>query len=89
MIAESDAQIWARLIDADSSEIDEASAAALLKLRFRETDIDRMNELAAKARAGTLSPDERVEIESYSRVGNLVAIIQARARQVLERRRSA
>jgi hypothetical protein len=48
MIAESDAQIWARLIDADSSEIDEASAAALLKLRFRETDIDRMNELAAK-----------------------------------------
>jgi anthranilate/para-aminobenzoate synthase component I len=48
-----------------------------------------MNELAAKARSGTLTAAERVEVESYNRVGHLVAIIQARARQVLERRRSA
>lgn len=89
MIAEHDAEIWARLLDADSPEIDEQAAAGLLRMKFRLQDIDRMNLLAEKARQGSLSEPERREIESYNRVGHLMAILQARAQQVLHRRRSA
>jgi hypothetical protein len=89
MIAEHDAEIWARLLDADSTEIDEQAANGLLRMKFRPQDVDRMNALAEKARQGTLSEQERQEIESYNRVGHLMAILQARAKQVLHRRRSA
>jgi hypothetical protein len=62
------------------------AARALLKLQFSTDDIERMHELSAKARAGTLSPDEEEEISTYERVGAVLDILHSQARQVLKRR---
>ncbi len=42
-----------------------------------------IDSLAKKANEGTLSEDERKQYESFVRAGNLIAILQAKARRVL------
>lgn len=86
MITSDDAAIWARLLDPASPLIDEYAAAGFLQLKFQRCDVDRMNMLAEKGRQAALSEAERREIESYNRVGHLVAIVQARATQILQQR---
>ena len=46
----------------------------------------RVDELARKCNEGDLTPSERSEYERYVTVGNLVAILQAKARLVLAKR---
>jgi hypothetical protein len=57
-----------------------AAARALLALDFNRADKDRMRQLSAKAREGTLSPEEQVEINNYDRVGHILNLIQSKAR---------
>jgi hypothetical protein len=57
-----------------------AAARALLALDFNRADKDRMRQLSAKAREGTLSPEEQVEINNYERVGHILNLIQSKAR---------
>ena len=52
----------------------------LLSINFRTGDIDRMNQLAEQAQAGTLSEKDIAELESYRRVGHLLALMQSKAR---------
>ena len=70
-----EAQILTRVIAPEDSPLDRKAA-----------DKQRMDELAEKARQGTLSPDERTEVESYERVGHILNIIQSKARQSLKSR---
>ena len=44
-----------------------------------------MEELAAKARAGELSDQERVETDNFEQVSSLLGILQSRARMALKR----
>ena len=67
-IGESDVSVWERVIRFDD-EPSPTAARALLKLQFSEIDRDRMHELAAKARAGTLTPDEERLIDTYVALG--------------------
>jgi hypothetical protein len=48
-----------------------------------------MSELAAKARAGTLSPDDERQAETYEQLGCLLDVLHSRARRVLKRPRKA
>jgi len=43
----------------------------------------RVNHLAAKCNAGELTDEERADYENYVRVGNLFALIKARAKRVI------
>ena len=43
----------------------------------------RIEELADKCTEGSLTPEERDEYEAMIRVGNFVAILQAKARRLL------
>lgn len=43
---------------------------------------ERIDELADNNTEGELTPDERKELESYVRAGNLIAILQAKARKL-------
>lgn len=61
------------------------SAAALLRLRAPEQLQTRIEELAGQCTEGALSDDEREEYESLVRLGNFIAILQARARRQLGR----
>lgn len=52
-------------------------------MRLPPSDEDRVNELSAPARTGSLSEAEAQELDSYLRIGSLLAVMQSRARKLL------
>jgi hypothetical protein len=78
-----EAAIFARLIQA-RTEMSHDVARYLLAFDFESDDIARMNLLAERARDGNLSEEETGELDSYLHVGNLLAIMQSRARTYLK-----
>lgn len=73
--------ILSRLLQANTANL--PAAKVLLAMDFEPKDRDRMRELSAKAQAGTLSPEERPEIDGYERVGHLLDLLHSRARRSL------
>jgi hypothetical protein len=76
--------ILARVIAPDASSLPPAVASEPLKWRFPEADKQRMAELAAKARHGTLTIDEHAEIEGYERVSSFLGLVKSMARRSLQ-----
>ena len=64
-------------------------ARALLKLRFAERDHVRMGELSAKARTGTLTAQEQIELDTFERLGCLLDIVHSQARRALKKPKRA
>jgi hypothetical protein len=58
-------------------------AEYLLSMQLPQADQQRVNELSAKARAGSLSESETQELDSYLHIGRLLAVMQSRARRLL------
>jgi hypothetical protein len=85
----SEAALWARLLEPAESELSPEAARYILGLRFPESDVDRMRELADQARAGALSEPERVELDCYERVGHALSLMKSKARRVLDQSRAA
>lgn len=81
-----EAAILTRLVGHDEPVLSSATAKAFLALGFGPADKDRMNALAAKARAGKLTGDEFAEVEAYSRISSLLGILKSKARRALKRR---
>ena len=69
VIDESFAQVWERTIQPGQADLPPDAARYFLKLRFADADRARMNELAAKARAGTLAREEETELANYMQLG--------------------
>jgi hypothetical protein len=67
-------------------ELSPAAARALLKFRFSEPDHARMEQLSTKARAGTLTPAEQDELDTFERLGCVLDILHSRARRALEKK---
>jgi hypothetical protein len=84
VIANSEAAIFARMIDSESTELTPAGARSWLTVDFSSDDRARMHELAQRAQAGELQPDEEQELTNYRDVGNLLAIMHSRARRALK-----
>lgn len=89
IINSSEAALWGRLFDPTSPELSTDLARYILTLRFPQPDIDRMHELAEKARAGTLTLEEHIELENYERVGHVLSLMKSKARKALKKLRSA
>lgn len=79
-------EIFARVISADEALPPEI-AQSVLAWKFPDRDLDRVRELQDKNNAGTITHEERRQLESYVRVGQFVAVMQAKARLALENRR--
>jgi hypothetical protein len=79
--------IWGRIGDPEAGDLTRASARSLLDLDFKPADRGRMDELAEKASAGTMTAQERSEAETYNRVAHLLALLQSKARQSLRSRK--
>ena len=75
-----EADILAHVISPDQPGLPPESARAILALKFDQTALERMNDLAERNRAGTLSEAERMEMEKYLRVGQFLNLLQAKAR---------
>jgi hypothetical protein len=76
--------IWARLIEREAGDLEPTAARFILQLNFTELDRRRMNELAEKARKGTLTDEEQDEIESYNHVSHSLALLHSKARTSLK-----
>ncbi len=77
--------IWSRLLQPAGEVFSLEAARSILRIEFTSEDKDRMHELAAKAREGTLTPAEQEDIKNYERVGNLLALMKSKARQRLKK----
>jgi hypothetical protein len=76
----SEAAIFARLWEGSTGRLTAPLARHVLKLRFDETDVARMKELAARNRAGGLAADALEALDNFNRVGDLLATLQSKAR---------
>ena len=78
-----EATLLSRVLEPDKPLLSAAAAESILALDFPPAERDRLKELAAKARSGSLSSAEQQEIDSYGRVGSLLSILKSRARKAL------
>lgn len=77
--------IFRRILEPVRAKLTPAAARSLLALDFSDEDRDRMNVLAEKARAGCLTKNEDAELDDFIHVGNMLAIIQSKARRALKK----
>jgi hypothetical protein len=82
-----EAAIFARLWERGNGGLSPVLARHIVKLGFSDEDKARMHELAVKNQEDQLSPEEREELDSYIKVGDLLAILQSKARRLLEKSR--
>lgn len=75
--------VLGRLLDPLAQSLTRDSARNLLELRADPVAQARVNELADKCNEGQLSDEERVEYESYVLAGDIITILQSKARQLL------
>lgn len=80
VIAEGFAEVWERMIQSGHADLPPEAARYFLKLDFAEADRARMNELAAKSRAGALAPEEETESANYMQLGWFIDLVKSKAR---------
>jgi len=84
VIPNTEATILSRLLDLRAANLTPAAAEFLVTIQFPEEDVARMNDLSGLAQEGTLTADQQAELDSYIHVSNLLALMQSRARRLLE-----
>lgn len=75
-----------RLLEPVSSSLNSAAAKKLIGLKADARTSARVAALARKCNEGELTAEERSEYETYVLAGDLIAILQAKAKMVLSRR---
>jgi hypothetical protein len=73
----------ARILQADEQELTLDAARYWLSVKLPASDQDRVDELSAKARAGSLTEAETQELDNYLDIGFLLGTMQAKARRLL------
>jgi hypothetical protein len=85
----SQAAIFARLWETKNGRLPRTLARHIVKLRFPDRDQARMHELAMKNQAGLITPAELGELDNYIQAGDLLALLQSRARKTLRSAKTA
>src|SRR4051794_7894480 len=83
----SQAAIFARLWETENGQLPRGIARYVVKLCFPKQDVDRMHVLAAKNQEGLISPAELEELDNYVRTGDLLTLLQSKARRTLQQRK--
>lgn len=78
--AEAELALWERVFVPDAASVTPEQARYLLDAGFPQADVDRINELSAKANEGTLLDGEKSELERYIHVGHVLSILKAKLR---------
>lgn len=84
-LEQTETAILARAIDPSHGNLSEAAARSILDIRLTPDDCRRRDELAAKAREGSLSPQELSELDNYRHVGRILEMMKAKAKVSLKR----
>jgi hypothetical protein len=76
----SEADIFFEVIGQPQGEMSAELARYVLGLELPARLVERLHDLAEKNRDGTLTDDERMEMERYMRVGHFLGLMKSRAR---------
>lgn len=85
----SQAAIFSRLWETKDGLLPRTLARIVLRAGFPPADQDRMHELAMKNQQGRISRAELEELDSYITAGDLLALLQSKARRSLGRKKAA
>ncbi len=83
-VGNSEVSILNRMLRPETPMISPEAARDILAWDFDQADKDRMRQLSARARAGTLTAQEDAEAGRYELLGHLLNIIQSKARRSLK-----
>jgi hypothetical protein len=83
MVANVETSVWKRLVEHPWDNLSPEAAEGVLRIKFKQSDTDRMNELAAIARDGALTETQQAELDAYIQVGRVISILQAKARMAM------
>lgn len=78
------AEIIGRALDEQPAGLSPEAARFFLSLQLAGKDAERANELAEKARHGTLTPADERELDEYRRCLRFMDIIKLKARLALK-----
>lgn len=81
--------ILSRLVNPRSAGWRSEMAEAIIGLQFSEQDQARATELAEKNGEGTITPEEKKEMEEFMLVGRFIDLMQSRARLSLKQHKAA
>ena len=65
------------------------AAKSILDLRFSKSATARIRSLLRANNRGSITPERRMELERYLRVGQLLDLLHAKARLAIESRKAA
>ena len=72
--------IWERVFIPENRQLTPEQSRYLLNVKFSASDLDRINALSEKADAGTITAQDRAELEQFIHVGHLLSILKAKIR---------
>ncbi|HEY2953371.1 MAG TPA: hypothetical protein VGK40_12350 [Verrucomicrobiae bacterium] len=79
-IAETTAEIWVRTLKPDEGNLPVEAARFFLGVNLAEAGRTRLAELSAKARDGSLSPEEDRKLDLYLELGWFLDSVKSKAR---------
>lgn len=86
----SEAAIFSRLFQVEKTDdLSPELAKHILSLSLSPQDDRRFDELLPKAQNGTLTPEERVELESLNHVADVLSLWHSKARRALKQSSSS
>lgn len=75
--------VISQIVFSPDAALSQPAAEAILQLHFSPSAIDDIRQLRDKNSEGIISPDEYRKLDSYRRVGQLLDMMHAKARNVL------
>ena len=84
-IASQESEILSRVVGPENPSFTPDVARSILELRFSDADMERMDELLAKSRQGTLSQEEESQLHGYLFVSSMVDLMHSKARLTLKK----
>jgi hypothetical protein len=73
-----------RMVEPIGRVLTPQAATDILAVRADKATQQRIDELAEKCNNGTLTPDERGEYQEFISLFNILTVLQARARTILD-----
>lgn len=84
IVAETEVEIWNRTVDPENGNLVPEAARALLEMKLSPSDVERVNDLSARAQEGALTEIEMRELDNYLNVGRALEFLKAKARISLQ-----
>lgn len=83
------ADIFERIVRPDAGDFSPDLAQYVLGMRFAPEQVSRYESLAGRVQDGSLSPDERVELDAYAQANAILGMMKSKARRSLVQNSSA